>query len=59
MDVKPSTTADADVRDLAGGALVVFVGKMARLSRGAFLWVITLLCGADVQGLYSLSLIHI
>lgn len=55
MDVKPSTTADADVRDLAGGALVVFVGKMARLSRGAFLWVITLLCGADVQGLYSLA----
>ena len=41
------------MRDLAGGALVVFVGKLARASCGAFLWAITLLCGADVMGLYT------
>ena len=49
----PERSEDDDIRDLAGGALVVFVGKMARLSRAAFLWVITLLCGTDVQGLYT------
>jgi O-antigen/teichoic acid export membrane protein len=49
----PERSEDDDIRDLAGGALVVFVGKLARLSRGGFLWVITLLCGADVQGLYT------
>jgi len=43
------------MRDLAGGALVVFIGKLARVSRGAFLIVITLLCGDTVQGLYSLA----
>jgi O-antigen/teichoic acid export membrane protein len=49
----PIRSADDDMRDLAGGALVVFVGKLARASRGAFLWAITLLCGADVMGLYT------
>jgi O-antigen/teichoic acid export membrane protein len=46
---------DDDIRDLAGGAFVVLVGKMARASRGAFIWVVTLLCGLEVQGLYSLA----
>lgn len=46
---------DDDIRDLAGGAVVVLVGKMARASRGAFIWVVTLLCGLEVQGLYSLA----
>jgi hypothetical protein len=61
MDVKDplgqvdGRSADDDVRDLAGGAIVVFVGKLARASRGAFLWVVTLLCGLDVVGLYSLA----
>lgn len=61
-EIDPATTPvvlarsdDDDIRDLAGGALVVFLGKMARASRGAFIWVITLLCGLDVQGLYSLA----
>ena len=49
----PERSSDDDLHDLAGGALVVFVGKVARVSRGAFLWVITLLCGLDVMGLYS------
>jgi len=44
-----------DFRDLAGGGIVLFVGKLGRISRGAFIWIITLLCGMDVQGLYSLS----
>lgn len=35
--------------------MVVFFGKLGRASRGAFIWAITLLCGADVQGLYSLA----
>lgn len=51
----PERGADDDLRDLAGGALVVFVGKLARASRGAFLVVITVLCGDAVQGLYSLA----
>ena len=44
-----------DIKDLAGGALVDFVGKFGRAFRGAFLWVVTLLCGLEVQALYSLS----
>ena len=46
---------DEDIRDLAGGAMVVLLGKMARVSRGAFIWVVTVLCGLEVQGLYSLA----
>lgn len=46
--------AERDVEDLASGALVNLVGKLGRLSRGAFLWVVTLLCGLEVQGLFSL-----
>ena len=53
--LEPSRGADDDLPDLAGGALVVLVGKAARLSRGAFLWVITLLCGLEVVGLYSMA----
>ncbi len=44
-----------DVKDLARGGLIMFVGKLGRISRGAFLWVITLLMGLDVQGYYTLS----
>ena len=44
-----------DIKDLAGGALVSFVGKLGRASRGAFIWVITLFFGLDVQGLYTLA----
>ena len=44
-----------DLRDLAGGGLVNFAGKFGRSFRGAFLWVVTLLCGLEVQALYSLS----
>lgn len=47
--------ADDDFRDLAGGGIVLFVGKLGRVSRGAFIWIITLLCGMDVQGLYSVA----
>lgn len=62
---QPSTSADSndgqraeerrDVKDMARGGLITFVGKLGRASRGAFLWVITLLMGLDVQGYYSLS----
>ena len=55
IDEQERRQHDRDIRDLAGGALVVLFGKMARASRGAFIWVITLLCGLDVQGLYSLA----
>ncbi|NKB68827.1 MAG: oligosaccharide flippase family protein [Candidatus Latescibacteria bacterium] len=44
-----------DVKDLAQGALVTFVGKLGRSSRGAFIWVLTALYGLEVQALYSLS----
>ena len=44
-----------DISDLAGGALVNLVGKAGRLSRGLFLWVVALLCGAEVLGLYALA----
>jgi len=35
--------------------MVTFAGKLARISRGAFIWVVTLLFGLDVQGLYTLA----
>ena len=44
-----------DFRDLAGGGILVFLGKAGRVSRGAFIWIITLLCGMDVQGLYTMA----
>ena len=44
-----------DVKDLARGGFITFVGKLGRASRGAFIWVITLLMGLDVQGYYSLA----
>ena len=44
-----------DIRDLAGGALVTFVGKVGRLSRAAFLAVIALFCGLEVVGAYSVA----
>ncbi|MBI2502041.1 MAG: polysaccharide biosynthesis C-terminal domain-containing protein [Candidatus Latescibacteria bacterium] len=51
----PARTAETerDIRDLASGALVNFVGKLGRLSRGAFLWAVPLLCGLQVLGLFS------
>ncbi len=47
--------AEKDIKDLAGGAAVTFLGKIARVSRGAFIWVVTLLFGLDVLALYSLA----
>lgn len=44
-----------DIGDLARGGFITFVGKLGRASRGAFLWVVTLFMGLDVQGYYSLS----
>ena len=44
-----------DIDDLASGALVNLLGKAARISRGGFIWVVTLLCGLEVQALYSLT----
>ena len=44
-----------DIRDLAGGALVTFVGKAGRLSRAAFLAVVALFCGLEVVGAYSVA----
>ena len=50
-----SAEAEKDIKDLAGGAAVTFLGKIARVSRGAFIWVVTLLYGLDVLALYSLA----
>lgn len=44
-----------DIKDLARGGFITFVGKMGRASRGAFIWVITLMMGVDVLGNYSLA----
>jgi O-antigen/teichoic acid export membrane protein len=44
-----------DIKDLARGGFITFVGKIGRASRGAFIWVITLLMGVDVLGNYSLA----
>ena len=52
---RASEESRKDLRDLAGGGLVNFAGKFGRSFRGAFLWVVTLLCGLEVQALYSLS----
>jgi O-antigen/teichoic acid export membrane protein len=51
----PASTAEAerDIKDLASGALVNFVGKLGRLSRAAFMWVVALLCGLEVKGLFD------
>ncbi|MCY3763609.1 MAG: polysaccharide biosynthesis C-terminal domain-containing protein [Gemmatimonadetes bacterium] len=48
-------TSFSDIRDLAGGALVTFVGKVGRLSRAAFLAVVALFCGLEVVGAYSVA----
>lgn len=53
--VTPVHGNQKDIKDLAGGALVNFAGKLGRSFRGAFLWVVTLLCGLEIQALYSLS----
>ena len=50
-----SAEVEKDIKDLAGGAAVTFLGKIARVSRGAFIWVVTLLFGLDVLALYSLA----
>lgn len=55
ISASPPAKVEKDIEDLAGGALVTFVGKLGRLSRGMFIWVVTLLCGLEVQGLYSLT----
>lgn len=52
---RASAEAEKDIEDLAGGAAVTFLGKIARVSRGAFIWVVTLLYGLDVLALYSLA----
>jgi O-antigen/teichoic acid export membrane protein len=44
-----------DIDDLATGAAANFLGKAARISRGGFIWVVTLLCGLEIQALYSLT----
>lgn len=44
-----------DIDDLAGGALVNLVGKLGRLSRALYLWVVAVLFGAEVLGLYTLA----
>jgi O-antigen/teichoic acid export membrane protein len=54
-DAYPNQQVETDIKDLAGGALVNFIGKLGRLSRGGFIWVVTLLCGLEVLGLYSLA----
>ena len=43
------------MKDLVVGASVNFVGKLARSTRGVFLFVVGWLCGLDVVGDYSLS----
>ena len=53
--VTPVHGNQKDIKDLAGGALVNFAGKLGRSFRGAFLWVVTLLGGLEIQALYSLS----
>ena len=42
-----------DAKDIAQGALVNFVGKFGRLAKGSFIWVVVLLFGKDVLGLYE------
>jgi O-antigen/teichoic acid export membrane protein len=49
----PVAQAQQDIHDLASGALVNFVGKLGRLSRAAFVWVVALLCGLEVKGLFD------
>ncbi len=44
------TEAERDIKDLASGALVNFVGKLGRLSRAAFDVVVIWLCGLEVKG---------
>ena len=52
---KETSQADEDLRSLAAGAVVIFLGKLARGARLGFLLVVGWLCGLDVVGLYSLA----
>ncbi|MBM3277349.1 MAG: polysaccharide biosynthesis C-terminal domain-containing protein [Candidatus Handelsmanbacteria bacterium] len=49
----PQAAAEQDLKDLASGGLVNLVGKLGRLSRAAFMWVVALLCGLEVKGLFD------
>ncbi|NQU30181.1 MAG: flippase [Anaerolineae bacterium] len=42
-----------DAKDIAQGALVNFVGKFGRLAKGSFIWIVTILFGTHVLGLYE------
>lgn len=44
-----------DVRDLARGGLVNLIGKFGRLSKTAFVFVVKLLFGTEILGLYELA----
>jgi O-antigen/teichoic acid export membrane protein len=46
---------ERDMRDLAQGALMSFVGRLGRISRGAFLWIVPVLYGLDVLGQYTIT----
>lgn len=43
------------MRDLAQGALMSFVGRLGRISRGTFLWIVPVLYGLDVFGQYTIA----
>lgn len=48
LDVSPD-----DAKDIAQGALVNFVGKFGRLAKGSFIWIVTILFGTHILGLYE------
>ena len=47
------TSSEENLKDLAGGALVNFVGKLGRLTKTTFVAVVKLLFGAEILGLYE------
>lgn len=48
-------SSEKDVRDLAKGGLVNLIGKLGRLSKTGFVFVVKLLFGAEILGLYELA----
>ena len=53
QEIEQDNDSQKDVRDLAGGALVNLIGKIGRLVKGTFIYMVTFLFGKHTLGLYE------
>ena len=53
QEIEQDNDSQKDIRDLAGGALVNLIGKIGRLFKGTFIYMVTFLFGKHTLGLYE------